>query len=226
MWSLPDLDAINESALTNEQQKREALAGEHNCEWCGKAATHVELYHHPFCEHPVGIVALCDECYDHLEEGYFWCARCGNLHIRNYTWELYVHTTEYGEEVCINCHRETYLGYENHWLNTADALELPADELYKLVKAAPHLFAVGQDPAEHGLEKVGEVLLDSFSGTEVCGFSSSADSPSSAIASFQQAVAEAKEKGAERFVFILDGAYQFCVNIGVYIERGAESEAA
>lgn len=225
MWSLPDLDAINKNALHTDEEARKALAAEHECDHCNKPATHVELVYHIFGDDPTGVMATCDEHESWNDEHYFYCARCERWHVRNYTWELYCHTNEYGEEVCLNCHREVYLEYENHWVDPAEALQWTADKIYEAVKAAPHLFAVGQKPENHELVEVGGVLIDSMDGTEAYG----PDSIDNVKGKFKQLVEQVVEKGAPRFLFVLDGAYQFCCNISVYVEASevkAEVSAA
>jgi hypothetical protein len=232
MWSLPDVVKMNaEAADKNRQKKLERACVTHRldrqrvqCDHCNRPATLVRLWYDIFSDDPKGIIASCEDHEDRIEEGNFFCGDCERTFVENYTWELYYHTMEDGEQLCLNCWAKRYLKEEGHWL------DLDAERIEKVdfneIRKAPHLIAVSGNIPE-GLERVGGVTLDSSSGGEVTGFSYSESSPDSGVEKIREVLREAQEQGKKKAVLILDAAWQFCVEVGVYVktEEGGEEGA-
>jgi hypothetical protein len=186
----------------------------------------------------------CKACFD---ESYFWCDGCSRYHVLNYTWELYNRFDEKtGEQICLRCAFEEALKSddpsENVWVyqKDIDILETwlnsgETDKAFKwLTRKAKHLIAVESKYWEDHLIFQGNVELDSSSGTRITGFVSSESSREGGLREIVDHLKKvlvntnvrdflvnlgAPAPEPARCALILDGAYQFCVSIGIYFER-------
>lgn len=201
MWSLPDIDRLNEQAEKNAKRKqRDPLKGQ-ECSCCGKNAEHIEEFFDIFGDKPKGHIYRCEGCNEEggIPDGYFYCTRCNKIHIENYTWELYK-TESRGDEVCLNCALNDYLGCEENWIRKGQEVDMTLTGLDTL----PHLIPVSGRYHKKRLKLVGNVEFDSMNGRQISG-----DSLSNVLG-------RAFEK-SRKAVVIMDGAYQFAVSFGVYV---------
>lgn len=224
MWSLPDINRMNAEAatpaakglITKQLRGRAKL----ECCMCDKPATlrSRQEYFDIFSDLPKGVIGLCakhEEEYGGIPEGYFYCNQCNRLFVENYTWENYFSESEDGEIICLNCKAEEYVGNPDNWLQLPEAI---ADLDFNRVRQAGHVIAV-KGPIPKGLKEYGGVTLDSFSGGRVTGFSSSEGSPDGGVQELKDLLLKAHEDGHSEAILILDGAFQFCVSIGVYVRE-------
>ena len=65
------------------------------------------------------------------------------------------------------------------------------------------------------------MTLDSSTGGLVLGFSSCAPTTDSGVEELREILHAAKAEDHKRAILILDGAYQFAVSIGVYVDAPA-----
>jgi|SRR5882762_2823441 len=222
MWSLPTMKQLNEKAESKgfeEKLKRACRTGELDgeklvCEWaehddpsrCDGELRHY-LHYDIFSDKPKGILTLCehhDGWSGSPSEGYFECADCNRVQIENITWERYEVGTEDGS-VCIPCYAERVLNDENQWLPLTD--EVINALTFDYVRKAKHLIAV-QMKVPDGIHQVGDgVTFDSMDGHGIDG----------GLLDLKAELLQAREDGATRALLILDGAFQFCVSIGVYV---------
>ena len=235
MWSLPDINRLNKSAADAAFQAKcdKEVKGKAKlqCEFCDKPATKTsrQYWYDIFSNDPKGVIGLCQEHendFGSIPEGYFYCDACGRLFIQNYTWENYFTEGEDGELVCLNCAAEKYVRNQDNWINLEgeEDLDFPGqifspaiEELdFERVRKAPHIIAV-EGPIPDGIEKFDSVTLDSFSGGRVTGFSSSESSPDGGVSEMQDILRKARDAGHSEALLILDGGFQFCVSIGVYV---------
>jgi hypothetical protein len=215
MWSLPDINRMNAVAASLEVKSRIQRTVEDPptlncvvCEWEGKdtpADTAYEV-HDIFSDDAKDALGVCEE-HDGATgapvEGYFTCEDCERVMVSNYTWENYFVWDE-DSILCINCARKARLAEPGSWIDLTDGEIEEVD--FERIRRAPHLFAVGQKPEDHGLREVGGVLYDSMTGSVVTGDD------------IQSMLRKARDGGATRATLILDGAFQFSVSIGVYVE--------
>ena len=238
MWSLPDIKRLNEQAASKaaHSEIRQQLSGRRKveCAICDKPATKDSRHEwfDIFSDDPKGVVGLCaehdEECGPH-PEGFFFCDGCNRLFINNYTWENYYHVTDEGEIFCLNCYAKRYVDDPDNWINL-DEVDTDRDEdgnlydytpgidelTFEQVRKAAHVIAV-DGPTPKGIKYFDGVNLDAFSGGRVTGFSSSEDSPDGGVGELQDILRAAKAAGHTKALLVLDGAYQFCVSIGVYV---------
>lgn len=217
MWSLPNIVQMNARTAAEETQSqlREQLAHPeaHQCEVCDwdgerKPAEVAYLTYTVYSDLPDGVIFMC-EAHDGFSgspmEGYFTCGECDRVFANNITWELhYVDRDE--ETLCLNCARRAYLAEPGNWVDLADAGAREAAADFENLRQAPHLYAVDQVERDTELQLIGNAEYDSMGGGQISG------------RSLEALLEEAREAGHERAVIILDGAYQFAVSIGVYVE--------
>ena len=230
MWSLPNIAALNDEA------HRKAMSGEFEraleelidpdtgepaaCMYAGEECEgelRGELYYDIFSDDPKGVIFLCDRhwgYYGSPAEGYFYCDDCGRLFIENYTWELYSHYDEdEGALLCLNCYAQRVIEDDSRWI-TLDEDEIEALD-FERVRKAPHIFAV--NGPRHCLELVDCVTFDSMTGGRVTGLESCESTPDGGVEELKEILRRAREMGYPRALMVLDGAYQFAVRIGVYV---------
>jgi len=197
------------------------------CESCGEVLSkggkaiegaHIEEYYDPFSDDPKGYAALCEKHEEFIHESYFTCDDCGRLVVNNYTWEMYsVNDPVTGAMVCSRCAAKRFFGGVGEWHRVGEAANLDFEEIRK----APHATCVGLDIHKLGLPytftKVDSVTLDSMSGGLVTGFSSSSSREDGVRTLNQMIRAAAKNHPDAEYAVVLDGAFQFAVEIGVYI---------
>ncbi len=211
MWSLPDINRLNEEASarakTNSKKTTKQLLRGKKCEWCEeRKATIVYEYYDIFSDDPKGYIFLC-EGHDGYSgspmEGYFTCSDCERVHVQNYTWENYLHVTEEGEELCLNCYFDREIAKEERWISAPDQI---TDDL---IAKAPHIIPVeGKHWGKH-LAFIGNVEFDSTTGARLYG-------------TREDGIVELRElvkKAGVPCILILDAAYQFAVSIGVYTRK-------
>jgi hypothetical protein len=229
MWALPNI------AVLNEEAHRKAVSGEFDraieelidpdtgepaqCMYASEecdGGLRGELYYDIFSEDPKGVIFLCERhwgYYGSPAEGYFCCSDCGRTFIENYTHEMYSHNTEDGT-ICLNCWAQRVINDSSRWIElTEEAIE-SVD--FETLRKAPHIFAVGGP--RHGLERIGVVTFDSMTGGRVTGLTSCESSPSGGVKEIKKILRRAMEMGYQRALLVLDGAYQFAVDIGVYVD--------
>jgi hypothetical protein len=222
MWSLPNIVAMNAATEAPENQAEIARQMEHPeelqcqvCEWKGDK-TPAEVAYETFTiysDKPDGVIALCEKHDGYTGspmEGYFTCDSCFRVFSENITWEMHFVIDDGGIQ-CINCARKEYLADESNWIDLDSTEQLMEAARFENVRRAKHLFAVDQDPAMSGLRLVGNVEYDSMDGHSISGARDMGD-----------LLEMARMAGASRAVMILDGAYQFAVSIGVYVELDKE----
>lgn len=217
MWSLPDIVSMNAHAKTSRKKFERAVeTGKIDrkvirCEHCNKKATSVELFYDIFSPDPKGVASFCDEHLDWKHESYFECDDCGNTFVNNYTWEMYSVNTERGT-LCLPCYAKQILADPKEWINLTDK-EIDAVDFDKISKAK-HLIGVKM-PIPEGIKFVDNVEFDSMSGQSISG---------GGVPELKNQLHTLKDQGAKRAILILDGAYQFAVSIGIYIDdkKGAK----
>ncbi len=225
MWSLPDINRLNEEASINANKYELALkTGKIDdevivCE-CGSwgfenecdGEIHYYLWYDIFSDDSKGVFGLCekhDGYYGSPTEGFFICDGCGKVHTENYTWENYHVHNDWGI-VCLNCYRENELSQEENWINLTNESIESID--FDVVRKAKHLLAVGQnspDDLPDGLIYIDNAEFDSMDGHSISG---------NGLTGIKEALFEAKEQGHTKAILILDAAYQFAVSIGVYVK--------
>lgn len=224
MFQLPNITEMNQRAATADYQARlqrmiERLEDEDGdalgCEFCDAPAARTELYYDVFSPEAKGVAAFCEEHDGYWSDTYFHCDGCDRLHVLNYTWEYYRHVDDGGNELCLPCYAREYLADDGNWIPlTAEGIE-SVD--FEQVRRAPHLIAVRM-PIPDGIEPVGAVSLDSTTGGLITGLSSSEPSMDGALGEIRALLKQARAEGNTSAVLILDGAYQFSVSVGVYVD--------
>lgn len=217
MWSLPDIKKLNEEAELKwkgrKSLKPEQILKGHTCEHCDNPATMYFNTYDIFSDVPKSQIFLCnkhDGYYMSPPEGYFICDECNRVFIENYTWESYSHTDEDGE-VCLNCYFDREIKNKENWIKSVK--EITMDR----VRKAKHLIPVSGTHWKKYLKFIGNTELDSSSGKKITG-SSSTSSVDDGLNELRDLVKVAL-KNKKECIFILDGAYQFAVSIGVYIKK-------
>jgi len=220
MWSLPDISRLNAEAETNAKVFEKELKKKSNgvCDDCNKKAVEKIPYYDIFSEDIKGINKVCDRHRDSLSENYFYCDGCDRTFINNYTWELYFHDTEDGERLCLPCLAQRIIADHDkeHWI------ELNPDNInaidWERVRQAPHCIAVKM-PTPKGIKTFGScTTFDSMSGGRVTSFSSADSTPDSGVDELKHTLHSAWCDGYKRALLIMDGAYQFAVDIQVYVD--------
>lgn len=158
MFSLPNIKALSERAA-----RARKYAETHKtlpCDECGKRfkkdapGRYVEETFGPFNEKPEGMIVLCPKCAAKAEErhgepydaeAYFRCADCGNLHVTNYSWEIYLVRTDDDEELCRHCAGRRAASDDNPaWLRDAVEVEAATESIEALQAYGPkHLTVIG-----------------------------------------------------------------------------------
>lgn len=232
MWSLPNIAALNDAAhrracstkplewyaehLRDPETEEPAVCSHHDDRCQGELRAY--LWYDIFSDDPKGILFLCahhDGYYGSPDEGFFFCDDCGRVFIENYTWELYTtYDEDAGSLLCLNCYAQRMIHDPQSWIpldeESIEALD------FERVRQAKHIFAV--EGPRHGLIQVGEsALFDSMTGGTVRTTSDADPTPDRGIAQLKEALRIAREQGYARALLVLDGAYQFCVSIAVYV---------
>jgi len=234
MWSLPNIQAMNQAAEDEATQAAiRRMAEKHldesgrraECQHCTDPATISYEWFDIFSDDPKGVIHLCeghDGYYGRPAEGYFECDGCGRVFIENYTWELYYAVeVDLCETLCLNCHRERELAKPENWIKLTKSAITRVD--FEQARKARHLLAVGQDCAKE-LEFIGNVEFDSMTGGKLTGFSSCSPTPDSGVEELREVLEGARAGGHKKAILVLDAAYQFAASIGVYVP--ARSAAA
>jgi hypothetical protein len=232
MWSLPDINRMNNEAAANAGNleaayetgvlEGEKLTCEHEDDNCAGALRHY-LWYDIFSDDPKGILTLCerhDGYYGSPAEGYFWCRDCHRVMTENYTWELCYVVSDHGELLCLPCHAKRELRNLDNWIPLMP--EDIARITFKHVRQAKHLIGVRM-PVPEDIEEFGEgVTLDSSTGGKVRGFTHADNDPADGVEELKAVLLDAMNAGHKRAILILDGAYQFAVSIGVYVPTKSE----
>lgn len=230
MWSLPDINRMNNEAASAKGNLEAALETgtlngeklECECKSWGREDCNGELYHYLwydiFSNDPKGILSLCehhDGYFGSPTEGYFTCSACEKVFIDNYTWELYYVLTDC-EQLCLPCYAAEELTKDENWIQLTD--EAINGLTFDRVRKAKHLIGVRM-PVPKGIQEFGEgVTLDSSTGGKVVGFTTATHSTEPGVEDLKDTLREAKGEGHKRAILILDGGYQFAVSIGVYVD--------
>jgi hypothetical protein len=203
MWSLPDLDRLNNEAARNKQALTVQLRQPKNypCDGCAIPATAGELYYDIFSDDPKGAIFLCDDHKNSPKEGFFVCEVCERLLIENYTWERYEK-----DGMCLSCAAKLFFDRKDNWIDPKEVKEIiyeqgaPQFEDGRLnVFAAPHVLGVRQ-PVPKGIQFIANAEFDGFDGHQISGFDF-----------------ETKLRSLDRpFALVLDAGWQFAVSIGIY----------
>ncbi len=221
MWSLPDINRLNEEAAANAA--RNIVPETEPCLECDETETSGYEYYDPFSDDPKGFVYLCDEHYGYSGnpcEGYFYCDECNRVFIENYTWENYYTTTEHGEIFCINCAFDKYIEDDENWLTDPETIT------FEYIRSRPHVIPNSGTHHEKKLIFIGNAEFDSYSGEGISGggieglkeIARKAITQASTRDLFVDLLKENKEE-APRFIIILDTTWQFASSFGVYIDR-------
>ena len=219
MWSLPDIQALNEQAAANANKlKREARRKRKpKCEqWsCDTPATDSFLVYDIFSDAPKSVLHLCARHVGYSgdpAEGYFTCCDCERVMIENYTWELYFRAKGDGKQ-CLTCAAAEHFSDPDNWIDPRDVGDLVLDpEAENVVFAnpilnlakCPHVLGVKQ-PAPDGIELFENCEFDACDGRQISG-----DKPHEIIRRIRQP-----------FCPVLDAGYQFAVSIGFYVRTAA-----
>lgn len=222
MWCLPNINSMNLHAhLEATKLEKAAATGKLDrkvirCDRCEKKATNIQLYYDIFSDDPKGLIGQCADHEGYGTEGYFYCGDCDRLMVENYTWELYFAHTEDGDTVCLPCYAKRTINDPHQWIQLDEEAIGALD--FEIVRTnARHLIGV-EMPVPKGIKKYGEgVLLDGSSGGRIRGFSSSESTPDGGVEDLKSELRRAASEGYTEALLILDGAYQFCVSIGVYV---------
>lgn len=218
MWSLPDLNRLNDQAvkqwrLEKKKAKKDILKGQ-TCDVCGSnKPTEYKNYYDVFSDTPRGHIFLCEEHSEEIPEGYFMCKKCGRIHITNYSWENYFTDTEDGR-FCLNCALNVEIAKESNWLGKKEVDNLTFEQ----VKKCKHLIPVEGKNWQAELEFRKNIELDNYNGGRLTGFSSCESSPDGGVRELKDICYKTLEEH-DRVILILDGAYQFSVSIGVYTAK-------
>lgn len=166
MFSLPNIKALSDRAAKAREHVRRSKTLK--CDDCQerfpKAAEgrYVEETFGPFNLKPEGMIILCPKCAQKAEElhgesfdpeSYFRCSDCGNVHVVNYSWEIYRVVTEDGEELCRHCAAKRAARDENPaWLVTQAEIERATENVEALQRYKPaHLTCIGGHDLPAGL---------------------------------------------------------------------------
>lgn len=217
MWSLPNIQALNDNAVkeyraSKNKTAKQTLRGQ-GCMYCEAKATIYYDYYDCFGDIPKGKIFLCDEHdndFGYSAEGYFHCDGCNKVFIENYTWELYVVNTDDGS-ICINCAFDREIENMENWITSPEQIN------FDMVSRAKHIIPVGSTRHENILKEHGGVTLDNMSGAKVTGFGSTSTRDDGLQELRESAATAIKKHGS--CILILDGAYQFAVSIGVYTRK-------
>jgi len=243
MWSLPNIVRLNDEAAQAAQQKQfekeAAHAEEHNCEVCGwdgkeQSATYSYCWFDIYSDDAKGVVHLCEKHDGYTGsplEGYFTCGDCDRVFIENYTWERFDVIVDECEQLCLPCALKRYLNDDTNWLRTDSVtsvvLDPDADELFDPdsgvlnLARAPHLIGVRM-PVPDSITFIENLEFDSCTGQMLASTSSTFPAGVGESAALG-VVRELAEQGHEKFLVILDAAYQFSVSISAYVDT-AEHE--
>ncbi len=220
MWSLPDINRLNEEAVKNASKLNKAVKTGYldgiriKCDWCDKPAEYTYPWYDVFSDVPKGIIGLCeehDQYFGNPSEGFFTCDDCGKTFITNYTWENYYTFTDDGDQLCLNCYFDREISRKDNWITSAE------DVTWKRVKASRHLIPVGGKHWNEHLEFIGNVEFDNLSGEKVTGFSSTS-TKEDGLDDLRDLVEKAL-LSHKKCILILDARYQCTVSIGVYVKK-------
>lgn len=242
MWALPDIHRLNEEAsreaARNKNRTEKQLCRGQTCEECSAKAVHAHPYYDVFGDDPKGYVFQCEKHYNRgMPEGYFYCDRCNQDFIENYTWEYYFRDDpETCERLCLNCAFDKEIENPDNWIASIDQLT------WEKVRQAKHLIPVAGEHWKEKLLFIGNTELDSMTGAKITGFDSTS-SREDGLKELRGLVERAlgynamkhllksipgsktledmkiKASVPPRCILIIDGTYQFATSIGVYIDR-------
>jgi hypothetical protein len=227
MFSLPDINAMNNYAASDKGRRKIAARGQPRAaqpEAPLRVLRESQRASHPVVRHLFpgrkGVFHVCRACADygrHHEE-YFECDSCCRLMVTHYTWELYYRDTEEGR-VCLTCAARRHFGNPDNLVSVSQiqAVTLRPDGGSPLfdeatgelnISRAPHVLAVRQ-PVPDGVEFVENWEFDSLSGRQISG---------------GDMLAELKGVGGGVFI-VCDAVYQFAVSIAAYRPVKSKSPA-
>lgn len=231
MWCLPDINRLNANAEAFKATLTHIITtgqGEHeeplNCNYAGddcEGEVRATPYYDIFGDLPKGHLDLCERHYGYYglpDEGFFECEGCNWVFVENYTWEYYYHDDENGR-LCLNCYREEVLADDDNWLQLTP--ENLASFDFTTVRKAKHLIAVGQGVPKE-LRFIDNVEFDSMSGGRVRTSSHADSTPNAGVEELRGLLRGIAIDGAKRAILILDGAYQFSISVGVYMDTEAD----
>src|SRR3972149_540679 len=222
MFSLPNIIQMNEQKHKEWQETQKLKRVE--CNDCGKELARskaVKFEYFDIYSDTPNIEFYCQECYEkfdnYRDESYFYCDECERYFMTNITWELhYSFDKETGEVLCLNCATRKFFSNPENFLTSAEQIdELTFEDLRK----SKHLFGVDNQNMHEEIEKQGwkevdTVCADSMTGGKVIGFSdctSQDDTLQEVKENLKTALKEYRE-----LVIVIDGAYQFAVDLTVY----------
>jgi hypothetical protein len=211
MWSLPDINRMNERAAQdakiNKKKTEKQLCRGQVCGSCEKKATHASPYYDVFSDDPKGYIYQCEQHWeDGINEGFFHCDQCGHFMVENYTWENYFYNDPItGEQTCLNCALDNELEDPDNWISSPD--EVTWDKIIK----SQHLIPVEGHHWEKSLRFIGNVEFDSMSGVKLYS------TREAGVQDMKDLVKSALDQ-SDKCIIIMDGAYQFAVSIGVYVK--------
>jgi hypothetical protein len=216
MWSLPNINRLNEEAAKNAKKivrelksKKVSLEKcEHNCNGYCSGEIRKYPWYDIFSDDVKGILYLCevhDGAHGDPDEGYFQCDDCKRTFIENYTWEYYRHITDDGEVICLNCYFDRELENEENWVDKS-FLKLNEDEVFARIRAAKHLIPVEGKHWQKHLNFIDNCVFDSTNGMQISGDK------------LQDIVRKALKQYKE-VMLIMDSCFQFAVSVGCYARK-------
>ena len=248
---MPDINKLHDEAADASSKRRLEKAAEepenHHCivcDWNGdeKPADYGYLVYDVFSDDPKDLIFTCEDHDGYTGspiEGYFQCGECQKTFAENYTWERYDIVVDC-DQLCLPCALDRYLDDRENWidLNQVEKIILDPsgrdddDEGFSRVfdletgtlnlACCSHLIAVEQ-PIPDRLHFVENLEFDSCTGRLLAGFSTTYGAGVGENASLAK-IKGLADAGYSKFVAILDGAYQFSVSIGLYVDA-TEHEA-
>ena len=213
MWALPDIGRLNADAASASHRAliKKQLQGKKrvDCKFCDQPACpeSIQEYYDIFSDDPKGVVGLCEEHLNYyggiegVDDLYFSCSNCNRLFVDHYTWERYIHYTEHGETLCVNCRAKEYVEDQDNWIPLS--YERICSLTYSEIRASEHVMAVN-GPTPEGIKY--------FDGESQC------DTSNERFAlEIQKILLRAQSEGYSEAILIMDGAFQFTFSIGVYV---------
>jgi len=230
MWSLPDIQRMNERAAAQSRQvkreaarKRKPQCSHYGCE---QRAAKSFLYYDIFSNQPKGVVHVCDRHHNGLQpddDELFFCEGCQRVMVDHYAWERY--QVVIGDTVlCLKCAAKQYFSDPKNWIDpklVKSVVVEPYDprkngtntplfspRTGKLnVARSPHVLGVKQ-PLPRGIAFVENAEFDRMEGHQISG------------RSLLGVIRELNQP----FAPVLDAGWQFAVSIGIYVRSGAGAQ--
>jgi len=246
MWSLPDLDRLNERAVAlaevvSQLDEHPCSSGidpetgkPFECDSCGESVVDEEgnlksnedgcsesqiiEYYDPFSDDPKGYAAYCPDCVAYLDESYFYCQSCERYVINNYTWEMYLVTTDEGDAICSRCAAKEFFGGDEGWFRPSDEGfdSVSAHDIRSIRHASCSGLKIGELGLPYEFTLFDTVCVDSMSGGPVYGSRSGAFEQT--VSAVKEVLSRVREEHPDAEVAILMGAaYQFAVDIDIYV---------